>query len=380
MRLSRRSEHETRQNALSVALSSRRAAGLPVIDLTVSNPTTAGVVYDQDAITRALGDGAVLTYEPAPFGLDSARKVVAQYNDVDSRRVVLTASTSEAYAFLWKALCDPDDEVLVSAPSYPLFDQLAAIEGVRLVPYRLAYDGAWHLDASSLARTERTRAVLTVSPNNPTGNSLTRAELAALCALGLPVIADEVFAEYTFRDSPDRVVCAAREASGSLVISLGGLSKLAGLPQMKLAWMVIGGPDALADPLLERLEWIADAFLSVGAPVQHALPELIRHGARDAIRARLRVNLDRLRATLANSAATVLDVEAGWYAIARLPATRSEHEWVMALLDRGVYAHPGHFFDMESEPYLVLSLLTPERDLERGAQEIVAMLDLPRRK
>ncbi len=374
MPLSRRSEHETKQNALSVALSARRLAGLPVIDLTVSNPTTADLAYDDASILGALGSRGALLYEPTPFGLDSARKIVALYNEVDWHRVVLTASTSEAYAFLFKALCDPDDEVLVPAPSYPLFDQLASIEGVRLVPYRLAYDGAWHLDASSLARTERTRAVLTVSPNNPTGNSLTRAELASLSALGLPVIADEVFAEYTFKDSPDRVVCAAREASDGLVISLGGLSKLAGLPQMKLAWMVIGGPDALANPLLDRLEWIADAFLSVGAPVQHALPALLEHGVRDVIRARLRANLERLRATLESTTATVLDVEAGWYAIVRLPKTRSEVAWVMALLDGGVYAHPGHFFDMETEPYLVISLLTPERDLERGAKELVELL------
>lgn len=376
--LSRRSAHESARNALSLALDARRARGEGVVDLTVSNPTRAGLPFDASAVTEALSDRAALVYEPAPLGLPSAREAVARLYDVDASRVVITASTSEAYAFLFKALCDPGDEVLALAPSYPLFDQLAGIEGVRLAPFRLAYDGAWHLDAPSLvhALSPRSRAVLTVSPNNPTGNVLRSAELEALQAVGLPVICDEVFAEYTFANRPQSVRCAARDASDGLVVSLGGLSKLGALPQMKLAWMIVGGPDALASPLLERLEWIADAFLSVGAPVQHALPRLLEATApvRAAIRSRTARNLETLRARLAGTAATVLDVEAGWYAIVRLPATRAEEVWALDLLARGVYVHPGHFFDMEGEPFVVVSLLTPEADLDSGIAIVLSEL------
>ncbi len=372
--LSRRSEHPTTKNALSIALSARRMAGLPVHDLTVSNPTTADLSYDVQAVTSGLSSPRALVYDPAPFGLDSARKTIAERMHVDPSRVVCTASTSEAYAFLFKALCDPGDEVLVPAPSYPLFDQLASIEGVTLRPYRVAYDGAWHLDTSSLRTTDRTRAVLAVSPNNPTGNVLTRDELEALTRFNVPVICDEVFAQYTFRDAADAVTCAATEAGAHLVISLGGLSKLVGMPQMKLAWMLIGGPDDLAQPLLDRLEWIADAFLSVGAPVQHALPKLLESGVGDAIAARVTAGLSMLRGVLEMTSATVLDVQAGWYAIVQLPNTRTEEQWVMSLLARGVYVHPGHFFDMEQEPFIVISLLTPERDLAAGVQVIAESL------
>jgi alanine-synthesizing transaminase len=370
MRFSLRSAHEGRKNALSIALEERRARGQEVIDLTVSNPTTAGIPYEARAIQAALAMEEALVYEPAPFGLPSAREAVGRHLQVDPSRVVLTASTSEAYAFLFKALCDPGDEVLVPAPSYPLFDQLAAIESVRLVPYRIAYDGAWHLDASSLERTAR--AILVVSPNNPTGNSLTTSELAVLRATSLPIICDEVFSPYAFRRRSDRVECAAREAGSSLVFSLGGLSKLAALPQMKLGWIVVGGPEDLAREALDRLEWIADAFLSVGAPIQHALPRILEasESTRASIRRRLAHNLETLRRTLDSSAATVLDVEGGWYAIIRLPATRDEEAWTLELLSHGYYVHPGHFFDMDGGPFVVVSLLTREADLERGAEAI----------
>ena len=373
-RFSRRSAYAADRNALSLALGARRARGERVIDLTTSNPTTAGLHYDDHAIAAALANVAAMTYEPAALGLPQTRELIARYTQVDASRIVITASTSEAYAFLFKALCDPGDHVLIPAPSYPLFDQLAGIEGVTLAPYRLAYDGAWHIDTPSIAKatSDRTRAIVAVSPNNPTGNVLTRGELAAMQAAKLPIISDEVFAEYTFSSAADSVFCAAREAGESLVFSLGGLSKLAGLPQMKLGWIALGGPDALVAEAIDRLEWIADAFLSVAAPVQHALPALLASGAvtRASISSRLARNLAALRATLSGSPATVLSVEAGWYAMVRMPNTRTEEAWAMALLELGVYVHPGHFFDMESEPYLVLSLLTPEADWQQGARVI----------
>jgi alanine-synthesizing transaminase len=246
------------------------------------------------------------------------------------------------------------------------------------VPYRLAYDGAWHVDLDSLrgAVTGRTRAVVTVSPNNPTGSYLKRSELAAIAALGLPIVSDEVFASYPLREDAERA-SSALESQGPLVFSLGGLSKLAALPQMKLAWIAVGGDAPDVTGAMGRLEVIADAFLSVGTPVQHALPHLLatRGAAEGAIRSRTRANLRVLRSSVADTPATLLDVEGGWYATLRVPATRSEESWVLALLEEdGVYVHPGHFFDFEREAYLVLGLLTPEATFAEGVTRIVTRL------
>ncbi len=356
-----------------------------MLDLTVSNPTTAGIPYASDEILRALADSRALAYEPEAFGLPRARAIVARELStrgtvVDPARVVLTASTSEAYAFLFKVLCDAGDEVLVPQPSYPLFDHLAAFEGVRLVPYELSYDGQWHIDADALGRavSKRTRAILSVSPNNPTGSYLKKNELRAMEALGLPIVSDEVFATYPLRDDPERA-WTALEASSALVFAMGGLSKMAALPQMKLAWMVVGGPEHLVDGALARLELVADAFLSVGAPVQHALGALLasRGVAADAIRARVRTNLDVVRrAVTPTSAVTPLDVEGGWYATLRVPRTRSDEAWALSLLSNdGVYVHPGHFFDFPRDGHLVVSLLTPEDELASGIARIIARVD-----
>jgi alanine-synthesizing transaminase len=383
--LSTRTLHDPTPNALSLALRAARASGRPVLDLTVSNPTTAGVPYDTAEILRAFADARALTYEPEAFGLPSAREAVARELSVrgtvvDPARVVLTASTSEAYSFLFKVLCDAGDDVLVPQPSYPLFDHLAAFEGVRLVPYELSYDGAWHLDADTLRRavTPRTRAILSVSPNNPTGSYLKKSELAAMASLGLPIVSDEVFATYPLRDDPERA-WTALEASGVLVFAMGGLSKMAALPQMKLAWTVVAGPERLVADALARLELVADSFLSVGAPVQHALPALLasRNVASGAILARVRKNLDVVRRALKpTSAVTLLDVEGGWNATLRVPRTQSDEAWALELLAKdGVYVHPGHFFDFPREGHLIVSLLTPEAELADGVARIVARVD-----
>jgi alanine-synthesizing transaminase len=380
---SSRSSVDLSLNPLAIALARARAAARPVLDLTESNPTHAGIPYPRDTVLASLALPASLVYEPAAFGIASAREAVAhdlsaQGPAVDASRVVLTASTSEAYAFLFKLLCDPGDEVLVPVPSYPLFEHLARLESVRAVPYRLAYDGAWHVDLPSAraAVTARTRAVVTVSPNNPTGSYLKRAELAALAALGLPLVSDEVFAPYALtEDSSATRARSAREASGeALVFTLGGLSKQTALPQMKLAWIAVGGGERAAAAAMQRLEVIADAFLSVGAPVQHALPVLFASSgpARTAIRERTRRNLALVRGAAAGSPLSVLDVEGGWYACLRIPRTRSELAWATALLEEdGVYTHPGHFFDFEAEAYLVASLLTAEDVFREAVTRVV---------
>jgi aspartate/methionine/tyrosine aminotransferase len=378
---SSRSSFDLSPNPLAVALARSRTASRPLVDLTESNPTRAGIPYAREAIVGALAASGALLYEPSPFGLASAREAVARDlsadgHAVDAARVVLTASTSEAYAFVFKLLCDAGDEVLVPVPSYPLFEHLARLEGVRAVPYRLAYDGAWHVDLDSARRavTARTRAVVAVSPNNPTGSYLKRAELAALAALGLPIVSDEVFARYPLREDAERARSALDAAGAPLVFALRCLSKLAALPQMKLAWIAVGGDGARVTAALSRLEIIADAFLSVGTPVQHALPALLasRHVAEDAVRARTRANLAVVRDAVAGSPASLLDVEGGWYATLRVPGTRGEQEWALALLeDDGVHVHPGHFFDFEREAYLVTSLLAPPADFEEGIRRIV---------
>jgi aspartate/methionine/tyrosine aminotransferase len=373
----RRSAFDLSPNPLARALARARAAGRPILDLTESNPTRASLPYPELELRTALADPLSLKYEPAPFGLPSAREAVARElgrgrpEPVDPGRVVLTASTSEAYAFLFKLLCEPGDDVLVPRPSYPLFEHLAQLEAVRAVPYRLAYDGSWHVDLASVraAVTPRTRAIVVVSPNNPTGSYLKAAELDALAALGLPIVSDEVFGEYPLRDDVTRARSALDARDAPLVFALGGLSKLAALPQMKAAWIAVGGREPHVGAALERLEVIADAFLSVGTPVQRALPALLasRAAVHAAILQRARSNLAALRAAVAHSALSVLDVEGGWYAPLRLPRTQTEQEWALGLLEHDdVYVHPGHFFDFEDEAFAVVSLLTPEAVLREG--------------
>lgn len=380
---SRRSAFFREPNALAQSVARAAARGLKLCDLTVSNPTAAGFAYDADRILAALARPGALRYEPAAFGLEGARHAVAQELAKDGitikrDRVVLTASTSEAYAFAFQLLCDPGDAVLVPAPSYPLLEHLATLASVRLVPYQLAYDGAWHLDLASLerARCPEARAVFVVSPNNPTGSYLKQRELAALAELGLPIVSDEVFARYPLRDDPERVR-SALDTDRVLVLALGGLSKLAALPQLKLGWMLLGGPDAAVEEALARLELIADAYLSVGAPVQHALPELFdaSRATVQAIRARAQANLELLEHALRDAPASLLRVEGGWYAVLRLPNVQSEEAWIEELVeDAGVLVQPGWFFDFPDEPFVVISLLTPTDDLREGARRIAEQL------
>ena len=377
MLFSRRADalHEP-PNALGRAAARARARG-NVLDLTVSNPTAAGLPYAGEAILRAIATPASLVYAPEALGLPSARAVVAAEYGIAPAHVAITSSTSEAYAVLFKLLCDPGEEVLVPVPSYPLLAWLAAFEGVKLVTYPLVYAGGWHVDVGALAAavTPRTKAIVVVSPNNPTGSYLGREELAAMLALGLPMIVDEVFATYPLGTIPEHRVRSVLEARTGLVFRLSGLSKLVGLPQLKLGWIACGGDPALLPGTIERLETVLDAYLSVGAPVQHALPALLAAGrlTADAIRARIRANLRIVRARCAGTLVTVLDVEGGWSAILRVPETETDEEWALWLLEQdSVLVQPGYFFDLTRGAHLVVSLLTPEADLAAGIERIVA--------
>jgi alanine-synthesizing transaminase len=379
------------KNALTRAVARRRASADATstprfLDLTVSNPTTASLPYATEEILRAIGSESALVYEPQALGHPAARAAVAadyaaHGHPIPESRIAITASTSEAYAILFKLLCDPGDEVLVPVPSYPLLAWLAAFEGVVLRPYPLVYAGGWHVDIPALARSvdATSKAIVVVAPNNPTGSYLGRDELDRMLDLGLPIVSDEVFARYPLGPLPEGRIDSVLGARRGLVFALSGLSKVVGLPQMKLGWIACGGDPGRADDALERLETLLDAYLSVGAPVQHALSQLLQAGERTAaaIRARTRTNLEQVRTIVRGCpATTLLDVEGGWYAILRVPETRSDEEWATSLVDdEGVHVQPGYFFDLTQGAHLVVSLLTPEPDLTEGMTRIASYLE-----
>ena len=371
-------------NRLTRLLDERRSSGAAILDLTESNPTAAGFAYPSDRILAALADPRALTYQPAAAGLPSARAAVSEdyYSGrVDPGRILLTASTSEAYAFVFKLLADPGDEVLVPRPSYPLFDFLAALDAVRVVQYPLAYHNTWTIDFEALARsiTPRTRAIVLVNPNNPTGSFLKQSELGPLIALArehnLAIISDEVFSDYVLHPGPN-LVHSLTGITDVLTFCLSGLSKVAGLPQVKLGWIVA------TEQAFGHLELIADTYLSVSAPVQLAAPALLglRAQLQKQILARVRANRAFLVSQIGPASPwRLLETEGGWYAILETPRIQSEEEWVLSLLaDDGVLVQPGFFFDFEREAFLVLSLLTPENVFEEGVRRVLARVTEPR--
>ena len=381
-------------NRLSQLLNEKRAAGATILDLTESNPTSAGFAYPSDAILSALADPRSHRYEPAAAGMPVARAAVSDYYsgalgmDVRPDRILLTASTSEAYAFVFKLLADPGDEVLAPSPSYPLFDYLAALDAVRIVQYPLVYQGtppvstkSWTIDFDALTRsiTARSRAIVLVNPNNPTGSFLKRSELGALLALcrehNLALISDEVFADYAFHDDP-HLVRSLTGIDEVLTFCLSGLSKVAALPQLKLGWIVTGGPPGDRETAFERLELIADTYLSVSATVQWAAPALLglRAPLQRQILGRVLANRSFLASQIGpTSPWSLLATEGGWYAVLEAPRIQSEEEWVLNLLiEDGVLVQPGFFFDFEREAFLVISLLTAEDIFRQGIRRILA--------
>jgi aspartate/methionine/tyrosine aminotransferase len=376
-------------NRLSAALAQVTRDGRPVVDLTLSNPTRAGFQYPA-ALLSSLAHPRALSYRPAPLGLADARRAISA--DYARRavvappgRIVLTASTSEAYSLLFKLLCDAGDEVLAPRPSYPLFEHLARLDVVKAVPYDLEYHRRWTLDTDSVERSlsARTRVVLAVSPNNPTGSYLTREELAAIAAICAPrqiaVIVDEVFADYELEPGAARAAGQLLHQSECLGFSLGGLSKSIGLPQAKLAWIAASGPDHLVTETLSRLEFLSDIYLSVSTPVQAAAAELLEVGApvRAAIQFRVAANYRTLR-TLAASvpACQVLAADGGWYGVVQVPSFSPEEDLVLDLLTNdGVLVHPGYFFDFPRESFLVVSLLVGEPEFADGIGRILRHFD-----
>lgn len=370
-------------NRLAEALARYSATGKPLIDLTASNPTKCGFQYDRSAIVAALTKGASLVYEPEPRGLESARQAVVGYyagrgDRVAPEDMVLTTSTSEAYSFVFRTLCNPGDEILVPAPSYPLFEFLADIQDVKLRRYPLVYDYGWQIDFPALERaiSERTRAVIVVHPNNPTGHfcsSREAAKLNEICAArNLALIADEVFLDFALGDERPKTF-ATNEAA--LTFTMSGISKICGLPQMKFAWLVVSGPRELKEQALTRLEVIADTYLSMNAPIQRAAPALLaqRGSFQRQVIERVRRNLGKLdRQLVSQELCARLEVQGGWYAVLRVPATRSDEDLAIELLEKkGVYVHPGHFYDFAGEGHLVVSLIAAEGEFMKGIEGVM---------
>jgi alanine-synthesizing transaminase len=360
---SRRANWTPAINAFTTARQERERRGEQLLDLTVSNPTQASLPYPAEELSEAMARAARASYDPQPLGIRSAREAVAAEAGCDPGDIVITASTSEAYSFLFKLLCDAGDNVLTATPSYPLLEHLAALEQIELRTFALEFHRRWelHADRVRAALTPRTKAIVVVNPNNPTGSYVRAAEQEMLTAVGVPIISDEVFFEsgsggtrFVRDDVP--------------TFALDGLSKSCGLPHYKLGWMRVSGPEKRK--AIEALELIADNFLSVATPVQQALPDLLRIGARirAAILARLGQNLDHLQRSLPASI-TLLPVEGGWSAVLRVP--RTDDDLAMAMLARGVIVQPGYFFDFEGDGYIVVSLLTPPDSFAEGLRRIV---------
>src|SRR5438309_5990681 len=373
-------------NRLSEALAAHRAAGKPLLDLTVSNPTECGFESDSAAILDALRNPAALSYEPNPRGLESARRAVAGYyadrgDDVAVEDIILTTSTSEAYSYIFRTLCDPGDELLIPSPSYPLFDFLADIQDVSLVRYPLLYDHGWQIDFHALEKaiTSRARGIIVVNPNNPTGHFVKRAEIAKLnsicSAREMAIIADEVFLDFALEGERPASFAANR---GAPTFTLSGLSKICGLPQMKAAWLIASGPQEWKREVLARLEVIADTYLSVNAPVQLAIPKFLelRHAFQKQVIERARGNLAELdRQLAAQNAVSRLKLEGGWCAVLKVPVTRPDEDLAIELLTtQGVSVHPGHFYEFSSDGCLVISLIVHEEAFAQGTSRLLAIL------
>ena len=375
--LSRRADWSVPTTALTLARERAVRAGRELIDLTVSNPTTASLPYPLDEIADALARGARAPYDPQPLGLPVAREAVAAMLGVDASDIVITASTSEAYSFLFKLLGDPGDRIATATPTYPLLEHLAQLEQLQLTHFPLELHRRWEVaeDKVAAAVDDRTRAIVIVNPNNPTGSYVSAAEQDAIAHHGIAIISDEVFFEYAI-EPPQRMTRLLRH--DVLSFSLGGLSKAAGLPHLKLGWIVVSGPARERREALAALEMIADNFLSVSTPVQHALPSLLALAPRirSAIIDRTSCNLAALRAAAAGiSSATLLPVEGGWMAVLRVPSVATDEALAIELVERaGVIVHPGYFYDFDRDGFLAVSLLTPPGEFDRGVAALLSRI------
>ncbi|MBI5215617.1 MAG: pyridoxal phosphate-dependent aminotransferase [Ignavibacteriae bacterium] len=382
MNFSTRTNWHRQPNALHRLLEQKKTNGETILDLTVSNPTECGFVYPEQKILSALSDARTLSYEPDARGLLSAREAIVEYYSVrgiavDSSNIFLTASTSESYSLLFKLLCNGGDNVLVPQPSYPLFEYLAQINDVQLRHYHLHYNDDWMIDIQSIrdAITPQTKVIVLINPHNPTGSFLKHHELESIKQIAhehsLALLVDEVFIDYPFR-SEQEIISTAGE-SEVLTFTLNGISKMCGLPQMKLGWFVVGGSRFDVKEASGRLEVLCDMFLSINTPVQVALPKLLQCGEtiRQQIQTRIKSNYRSLQSLTNHSPLTTHQSEGGWYGILHVPQTKTDEEWAIEVLEkRNVHLFPGYFFDLQTEGNLVVSLLVEEQTFRRGIEEL----------
>ena len=388
MDFSRRTDWHRRHNRLADCFETRLSSGKPIIDLTSSNPTECGFHYPQTAIADALSNPELVRYQPDPHGLIPARKVVSDYyqtrgHSVDPSTIFLTASSSEAYSHIFKLLCNVDDTVLVPQPSYPLFEYLAQINDVHPEYYHLMYDGDWHIDFESMRRSisSSTKAIVLVNPHNPTGMFADGSEYSEIRELAikhnLAIIVDEVFIEYPFESKPFIEQSYVTE-NRVLTFTLNGISKMLGLPQMKLGWMIVGGPPKIRQEAISRMEILCDTFLSVNTPVQLAFPALmeLKSDIQQKIAQRVKANYQALRSIIQQSGpVSVLESNGGWYGILKVPNIKSDEQWALDLLEKkGVYVFPGYFFDFERDSFLVVSLLVEEKKFISGIRTILSFV------
>jgi alanine-synthesizing transaminase len=376
------------RNQLSEALAKHHATNKPLIDLTRSNPTECAFNFRTNEILQAFNNPAMLRYQPHAQGLPQAREAVVAYcrarrTQIPIDDIFLATSTSEAYSFLFRLLCNPGDEVLIPHPGYPLFNFLADIQDVTLVRYPLLYDDGWQIDFHALQQSvsPRTRAIAVVHPNNPTGHFCKPAEIQQIneiaAAHRLAIISDEVFLDFSFSSVPPATFAAN---SSALTFTVSGISKICGLPQMKVAWLIASGPESLKIQAISRLEMIADTYLSMNAPVQLALTALLdqRHSFREQWLQRAQTNLTRLDELLASKViCSRLQLEGGWYAVLKTPLTATSEDLAVKLLEtRGVYVHPGNFYEFPSSGYLIISLITPPDEFSSGITSLLEMLQI----
>ncbi len=380
----KRTDWEFHSNQITLQLDVLKQNAVDVIDLTESNPTRCGFVYPSEKILNTLSDPANLSYQPHPQGMLCARQAVSQYYqrlkvDIDPEKIFLTASTSEAYSYLFRLLADPGDHILIAQPGYPLFQFLADINDLHVDFYSLAYEDGWHIDFETIENqiSKKTRVLILVNPNNPTGSYIKKDELTALNHLcqkhHIAMICDEVFFDYPFEDDQKNFLSLAHNRS-TLTFTLSGISKILALPQMKIGWIVVGGPEDQVQESLQRLEVISDTFLSVSTPAQNALPQWFstQEKIQKELKYRTAVNRSELKKMAEHfPQCRLLEAEGGWYAILKIPGIKNEEQWVLELLNEGhVYVHPGYFFDFEDEPCLVLSLLTQPQRFQEGIKRI----------
>ena len=386
---SNRTNWKLTRNRLTEALDEARSSGARVLVLTISNPTRAGLHYNDPEILQSLSSPRSMDYDPQPKGLPPARAAVADYYQVqhgihlDPEHLTLTTSTSEGYSFIFRLLCNPGDELLVPKPSYPLFEFLADLQDVKLVPYPLIYDHGWQMDFPSLQKavSKRTRGVVVVHPNNPTGSFVHMEEQKSLNHFcrehELALIADEVFLDYAHDRAARQSFTANQDV---LTFTLSGVSKISALPQMKAAWIVASGPAPQVEVAQARLEVIADTYLSMNAPIQWAIPALLaqRKSIQPQLLDRVQDNLAELdRQLAAQKTCQRLSVEGGWYAVLRVPVTQTDEELAIDLLSRkSVLLHPGHFYDFPSDGYLVLSLIAQKAEFTEALHRVLQMLNL----